>query len=141
MSLIGRIFVVFFALILSLVAAGLGLAVGVMLPDFITLNSDPVEKFSFFAMAFFTTGFAGAYAFVPALVLIAGGAVKHHRNLAGRLWFAAGRGLRNLWRFRLLADRRSQGRTLEKSLCRDLITPTERTSAIGAQVGRARASP
>lgn len=90
MSLIGRIFVVFFALILSLVAAGLGLAVGVMLPDFITLNSDPVEKFSFFAMAFFTTGFAGAYAFVPALVLIA---VAETFDIRSVFFYAIGGGL------------------------------------------------
>ena len=155
MSLIVRIFVVFFALMISIMVAGFALAAGVMLPDFITLASDPVEKFSFFAMAFFTTSFAGAYAFVPALILIAiaetfdirsifyyaigGGliallgyysadispALENTTDISPvSLWHAAGRGLRHHRRLRLLVDRRAQGRALEKSVRRGLITPT-----------------
>ena len=71
MSLVGRLFVIFFSLILAIVAAGLALALGVMLPDVVTLSTDPVEHFTFFVASFFATSFVGYVAFVPALVLIA----------------------------------------------------------------------
>ena len=71
MSLVGRLFVIFFSLILAIVAAGFALALGVMLPDVVTLSTDPVEHFTFFAASFFATSFVGYVAFVPALVLIA----------------------------------------------------------------------
>lgn len=35
------------------------------------MSADPVEKFAFFAIAFFSTSFVGATAFVPAVILIA----------------------------------------------------------------------
>ena len=71
MSFLSRFFIVLFSLILALVVAGIALAVGVMAPELITLTSDPVEKFMFFSLAFFAASFAGATAFVPAVVLIA----------------------------------------------------------------------
>jgi hypothetical protein len=71
MSLVARCFVIFFSLILAIIAAGLALAIGVMVPDFVTVTTDPVEHFTFFATSFFATGFVGYVAFVPALVLIA----------------------------------------------------------------------
>jgi hypothetical protein len=71
MSLVARLFVIFFSLVLAIIAAGLALALGVMVPDFVTVTTDPVEHFTFFAVQFFATGFVGFVAFVPALVLIA----------------------------------------------------------------------
>lgn len=71
MSLIGRIFVVFFALVLSIFAAAIALALGVMGPDWVTMSTDPVEHFAFLWFAFFTTSFAFALTFFPALALIA----------------------------------------------------------------------
>jgi hypothetical protein len=71
MSLVARFFVIFFSLILAIIAAGLALALGVMLPDVVTLSTDPVEHFTFFAASFFATSFVGYVAFAPALVLIA----------------------------------------------------------------------
>jgi hypothetical protein len=71
MSLVGRLFVIFFSLILAIIAAGLALAIGVIVPDVVTVATDPVEHFTFFATSFFATGFVGYVAFVPALVLIA----------------------------------------------------------------------
>ena len=71
MGLFGRIFVILFALLLAILAAGLALAVGVMVPDFVTVTADPLEHFTFFAVQFFATSFVGFSAFVPALVLIA----------------------------------------------------------------------
>jgi hypothetical protein len=70
MSLFLRFFVILFALLISILAAGLALAVGVMLPDFVTVTTDPVEHFMFFFVSFFTTSMVGAYAFLPALALI-----------------------------------------------------------------------
>ncbi len=71
MSLVARCFVIFFSLILAIIAAGIALAIGVMVPDFVTVTTDPIEHFTFFATSFFATGFVGYVAFVPALVLIA----------------------------------------------------------------------
>lgn len=71
MNLFIRIFVIFFALMLAILAAGFALAVGVMVPDVVTVTTDPVEHFTFFAVQFFATSFVGFAAFVPALVLIA----------------------------------------------------------------------
>ncbi len=71
MSLFFRLIVIFFALMISILAAGLALAVGVMLPDVVTVSTDPIEHFAFFFVSFFTTSLVGAYAFLPALALIA----------------------------------------------------------------------
>lgn len=70
MSLVARAFVILFALLVSILVAGLALAVGVMLPDWVTVTTDPVEHFAFFFVSFFATSLVGAYAFLPALVLI-----------------------------------------------------------------------
>lgn len=70
MSLFLRFFVILFALLISILAAGLALAIGIMLPDYVTVTTDPVEHFAFFFVGFFTTGLVGAYAFLPALALI-----------------------------------------------------------------------
>ena len=70
MSLLGRIIVIFFALIVAGMAAGVALAIGIVAPDWPTMDSDPVERVSFFILAFFTTSFVGAVATLPALVLI-----------------------------------------------------------------------
>jgi len=71
MSFFARFFVILFALIFSFIAAGLALAIGVMAPELFTNSSDPIEKFVFFVAAFFATSFAGASAFIPAVVLVA----------------------------------------------------------------------
>ena len=71
MSLFIRLIVILFALLISILAAGLALAIGVMVPDWVTVTTDPVEHFAFFFVSFFTTSMVGAYAFLPALALIA----------------------------------------------------------------------
>ena len=68
---ITRFFVLLFSLIFALLAAGIALAIGIMAPELITVSSDPIEKFAFFATAFFATSFVGATAFVPSIILIA----------------------------------------------------------------------
>lgn len=68
---ITRFFVILFSLIFALLAAGIALAIGIMAPELVVMSADPVEKFAFFAIAFFSTSFVGATAFVPAVILIA----------------------------------------------------------------------
>jgi len=70
MSLLGRIVVVLFALIVASMAAGIVLAVGVIAPDWAAMDSDPVERVQFFAVSFFATSYIGAVALAPAFVLI-----------------------------------------------------------------------
>ncbi len=70
MALLGRIIVIILALMLAMMAAGITLAVGIMAPDWAGIDSDPVERISFFVVSFVATSFAGAAAFLPALVLI-----------------------------------------------------------------------
>ena len=70
MSLIGRIFVIFFALIAAIMVAGIVLSIGLVAPEWPWLDSDPMERVMFFAVSFFATSYVGATAFVPALLLI-----------------------------------------------------------------------
>jgi hypothetical protein len=70
MSLVWRIVVIFFALILASMAAGIALTIGIISPDWTGADSDPFERVSFFVFAFFATSFVGAAATLPALVLI-----------------------------------------------------------------------
>jgi hypothetical protein len=64
---LSRVIVIIVALIVASLAAGVALVIGIIAPD---MDSDRVERVSFFIGAFFATGFYGAVAFVPALVLI-----------------------------------------------------------------------
>jgi hypothetical protein len=70
MSLFGRIIVIFFALIVAIMIAGITLAIGIIAPDWTGIDSDPFERVSFFVVSFFATSFVGAVAFLPALLVI-----------------------------------------------------------------------
>jgi hypothetical protein len=70
MSLLSRIIVIIFALIVASMAAGFALAFGIIAPDWATMDSDPVERVSFFVVWFFATSFYGVVAMTPAFVLI-----------------------------------------------------------------------
>jgi len=70
MSLLGRIIVIIFALIVASMAAGVALAIGIIAPDWAAMDSDPVERVSFFVVSFFATSFVGTVAIVPSLLLI-----------------------------------------------------------------------
>ena len=85
MSLLGRIIVIFFALIVSMMAAGIMLAIGIMVPDWPNIDSDPFERVIFFVASFFATSFIGATAFVPAVLLIA---VAEAMRLRSLLYYA-----------------------------------------------------
>jgi hypothetical protein len=86
MALFGRIIVIAFALIVSVMAAGVALAIGIIAPDWPWLDSDPFERVTFFVVSFFATSFIGATAFVPALLLIVLAEAGRMRSL---LYYAA----------------------------------------------------
>jgi H+/Cl- antiporter ClcA len=81
MALLGRIIVIFFALIVAMMAAGVMLAIGIVAPDWPTFDSDPFERVTFFVASFFATSFVGATGFVPALLLIILAEAARMRNV------------------------------------------------------------
>jgi len=70
MSLLGRVIVIFFALIVAIMIAGIALVIGIIAPDWTGVDSDPVERVGFFIVSFFATSFVGAVAIFPALIVI-----------------------------------------------------------------------
>ena len=84
--MLGRIFVILFSLIMSMIVAGIVLAIGILLPDKSWLDADPIERVMFFTVSFFATSFIGASAFVPAVLLIVVAEVMRLRSL---LYYAA----------------------------------------------------
>jgi hypothetical protein len=70
MSLLGRIIVIIFALVVASMAAGVALAIGIIAPDWANMDSDPAERVFFFTASFFATSYVGAVAMAPAFVLI-----------------------------------------------------------------------
>jgi hypothetical protein len=84
--MLGRIIVIFFALMIAMMIAGIALAIGIVVPDRSWLDADPLERVVFFTVSFFATSFIGASAFVPALLLIAVAEIMRLRSL---LYYAA----------------------------------------------------
>jgi hypothetical protein len=70
MSFFGRLIVVFFSLMVAIMIAGITLAIGIIAPDWRGIDSDPIERVNFFIVSFFATSFAGAVAFLPALIVV-----------------------------------------------------------------------
>jgi len=68
--MLGRILVITFALLLAIVAAGITLAAGILLPEWQVMDAEPIERVFFFFAAFFATSYVGAVAFMPALLVI-----------------------------------------------------------------------
>jgi hypothetical protein len=87
---ITRFFVILFSLIFAFLATGIALAIGIMAPELVTMSADPIEKFAFFAIAFFATSFAGMTAFIPAVVLIA---IAETFDIRSIFYYAIGGGL------------------------------------------------
>jgi hypothetical protein len=71
MSLVGRIIVIIFGLLVAILIAGITLAVGIVAPDWAGADSDPFERVTFFVVSFFATSYVGAVAILPAAVVIA----------------------------------------------------------------------
>lgn len=70
MAVVGRVIVVMLALLIAMLGAGLTIALGVAMPDLGGVDTDPFERASFFALAFFATGLAGMTALLPAFALV-----------------------------------------------------------------------
>ena len=70
MSLLGRILVIIFGLVIAIIVAGITLAIGIVLPDLAAMDSDPIERVIFFFVAFFATGLVVAFALLPAVLVI-----------------------------------------------------------------------
>ena len=70
MSLFGRIIVIIFGLLVAIIVAGITLAIGIVLPEWVTMDSDPIERVIFFFAAFFATSYVGAVAIFPAALVI-----------------------------------------------------------------------
>jgi hypothetical protein len=70
MSLFGRIIVIIFGFFAATIVAGVTLAVGIVLPEWVSMESDPVERVIFFFAAFFATSLVGAVSILPAALLI-----------------------------------------------------------------------
>jgi hypothetical protein len=71
MALIGRIVVIFFAVMLASMAAGIAIAMGLLGPAWHGFSGDEFERVTFSVVAFAGTAFAGAVAFLPLVILIA----------------------------------------------------------------------
>ena len=70
MALIGRIFVIMFALFLAALAAGIAAAFGVVSLTLHAAAADPVDQVLFWSVATFASGLAMFGAFVPTLIAV-----------------------------------------------------------------------
>lgn len=71
MSLLGRIFVIIFALIVSSMAVGMAVAFGLLGPQWHVVSGDVGERITFWGIAFFGSVLTGAVGLLPLIVLIA----------------------------------------------------------------------
>jgi H+/Cl- antiporter ClcA len=60
--------------------AGITLAIGIIAPDWGGVDSDPLERVTFFVASFFATSFVGAVAILPALIVIVVAEVTRMRS-------------------------------------------------------------
>ena len=81
MSLLGRIIVIIFGLLVAILVAGITLAVGIVLPEWAAMDSDPIERVIFFFVAFFATSYVGAVGVLPAALVIAISEAARMRSL------------------------------------------------------------
>ena len=70
MSLLGRIIVIVFALIVSSIAVGMAIAVGLLGPQWHAFSGDVGERVTFWSVAFFGSVLTGAVGLLPLLILI-----------------------------------------------------------------------
>src|SRR6185503_12390466 len=70
MSLLGRIIVIVFALIVSSIAVGMAIAVGLLGPQWHAFSGDVGERVTFWGVAFFGSVLTGAVGLLPLLILI-----------------------------------------------------------------------
>eukprot|EP01035_Chromulina_nebulosa_P015923 gene15923-21110_t len=65
MSLVGRIFVIIFAVIVASMAAGMAIATGVLGPQWHSMSGDPAERFIFWGASFVGATVTGAAGLLP----------------------------------------------------------------------------
>jgi hypothetical protein len=82
MPLIGRIFVIFFAVVVASMAAGIAIAVGILGAQWHSVSGDPVERVFFWGTAFIGATGAGAVSVLPMAILIALAETFKVRSLA-----------------------------------------------------------
>jgi len=70
MHLLGRIIVIFFAVIFASMAMGIAIAAGLFGPQWHSLSGDIGERFVFWGTAFFASTLGGSLVFLPVLILI-----------------------------------------------------------------------
>jgi hypothetical protein len=80
MSLFGRILVIIFGLAIAIIVAGITLALGIVLPEWAAMDSDPIERVIFFFVAFFATGLVVTFALLPAALVIVVSEVARMRS-------------------------------------------------------------
>src|SRR5215813_8059192 len=90
MWLLGRIVVIIFGLVVAVIVAGITLAIGIVLPEWATMDSDPIERVIFFFVAFFATGLVISFAFLPAAIVIAISEILRMRSF---IYYGVGGGL------------------------------------------------
>jgi hypothetical protein len=81
MSLIGRIFVLIFAVMVASFAAGIFIAIGVLGPQWHSVSGDVGERVVFWGTAFFGATATGAAGLLPLAILIALGEAFKIRSL------------------------------------------------------------
>jgi hypothetical protein len=81
LSIIGRIIVIIFAVIVASLAAGMAIATGVLGPAWHSLSGDPAERFVFWGATFVGATATGAVGILPLAVLIALGETFKIRSL------------------------------------------------------------
>ena len=70
MSLLGRIIVIIFALIVSTLAVGMTLAIGLVEPQWHAFSGDIGERITFWGVAFVGTAFTASIGLLPMLILV-----------------------------------------------------------------------
>lgn len=71
MPFLGRLFVIFFAVIIASMAAGIAIAIGILGPQWHSVSGDPVERVFFWGTAFIGATGTGAVGILPLGVMIA----------------------------------------------------------------------
>jgi hypothetical protein len=71
MSLLGRLFVILFAVMVASMAAGIAIAIGMLGPQWPVAGGTGGERFAFWGVAFFGSVLAGAVGLLPLAIMIA----------------------------------------------------------------------
>jgi hypothetical protein len=80
-ALIGRIFVIIFAVMVASLASGMAIATGVLGPAWHSMSGDPVENFIYFGATFVGGTAVVVAGFLPLIILIALGETFKIRSL------------------------------------------------------------